>query len=191
MFGIISLLLSLELILVFVKDLLSALSSLLFISYLFFIYCFNSYSSFFLLFVNNSLLIYQEIFFEKSNANLFCNYRIISFLFEQFSLVIKHDKSKIFHFSRVIKKYLGFFFDKKLSFWHYISYYANKALFTIKSMKMLGNSTRGLSPVYKHLLDKTCVLPITLYSFQLWYFKIVSLYQPLKELKKIQRRVAL
>ena len=36
-----------------------------------------------------------------------------------------------------------------------------------------------------------CVLFITLYGFHLWYFKEALLYQPLKKLKKIQKRVAL
>ncbi len=58
-------------------------------------------------------------------------------------------------------------------------------------MKMLSNSTREVFLIYKHLLYKTCVLPITLYKFQLWYFKEALTYYTLKELKKIQRRVAL
>jgi len=88
-------------------------------------------------------------------------------------------------------QYLGFFFDKKLSFHQHIHYYANKALSTIKDMKMLGNSIRGLSPMHKQLLYRTCVFSITLYGFQLWYFKGAPLYQPLKKLKKMQRRAAL
>jgi len=82
-------------------------------------------------------------------------------------------------------------FNRKLSFQHYIHHYTNKALSIIKSMKMLGNLTRKLLLVYKCLLYRTCVLSIALYSFQLWYFKEVLLYKSLKELKKIQRRVAL
>ena len=80
--------------------------------------------------------------------------------------------------------YLSFFFDKKHSFWYHIWYYTNKALSTIKSMKMLSNSTRGLSPMYKCLLYRTCILSIALYGFQLWYFKGAPLYQSLKKLKK-------
>ena len=69
--------------------------------------------------------------------------------------------------------------------------YANKALSTIKDMKMLGNLTRGTSSIHKHLLYRTCVLPITLYGFQLWYFKGALLYQSIKKLKKIQRKAVL
>ena len=56
---------------------------------------------------------------------------------------------------------------------------------------MLSNSTRELSSIHKHLLYRTYVLSITLYSFQLYYFKEAPLYQFLKELKKMQGRVAL
>jgi len=99
--------------------------------------------------------------------NPFCSYSIISSLFRQFGLVIKHDKLEVFHLSRLSKnfnpssldlrplkelilkhkdnwQYLRFFFDRKLSFWHHIHYYVNKALSTIKYMEMLGNSIREL-----------------------------------------------
>jgi len=56
---------------------------------------------------------------------------------------------------------------------------------------MLGNSTRGLYPVYKHLLYRTCVLSIILYRFQPWYFKGAPAYYSLKKLKKMQRKAAL
>ena len=46
-------------------------------------------------------------------------------------------------------RYLGFFFNKKLFFHQYIHYYANKALSTIKGIKMLGNLTRGVSLTHK------------------------------------------
>ena len=56
-------------------------------------------------FVDNSLFISQKKSFEKSNVNLFCSYSIIFFLFEQFSLTIKHVKSEVFHFSRATKNF--------------------------------------------------------------------------------------
>ena len=37
--------------------------------------------------------------------NLLCSYNIISSLFKQFGLVIKHDKYKVFHFSRSTKNF--------------------------------------------------------------------------------------
>ena len=58
-------------------------------------------------------------------------------------------------------------------------------------MKILGNSSRGLIPMQKRWLYRCCVLPIVLYSFQLWYYNKALLAYLLKELRKIQRRVAL
>ena len=164
-----------------------------------------------LFFVDNRLLISQE---KNSNTSLFCGYNIISSLFTQFDLIIEHKKSDIFHFLKLTNnnyflplyfhllegfflyskdtwRYLSFFFNKKLSFQHYVHHYANKILLTIKGMKILGNSNRELSLIYKRLLYRTCILPIVLYSLQLWYFKGILLFQPLKELKKMQRRADL
>ena len=56
---------------------------------------------------------------------------------------------------------------------------------------MLGNSSRSLIPIQKRQLYRCCVLPIVLYSFQLWYYNKAPLTYPLKELRKIQRRVVL
>ena len=164
--------------------------------------------------MDDSLFISQEKSYEKSNKNLFCSYSIIFSLFEQFSLVIEHNKSEVFHFSRATKnfnsspldleplgepvlwlkdkwRYLSFIFDKKLSFYQHIYFYSNKALYTIKDMKILGNFTRGLLPPHKWLLYRTYIMFITLYDFQLWYYKKTSLYYSLKKLKKMQHRVAL
>ena len=44
--------------------------------------------------------------------------------------------------------------------------------------------------MYKYLLYRLYIFSIVLYDFQLWYFKEALLYQSLKELRKIQRRVA-
>jgi len=165
-------------------------------------------------FIDDSLFVSQEKSWEKSNNTLLSSYSVISSLSNDFGLAIEHNKSEVFHFSRATKEnnpllldlrlaggptlkpksiwwYLGFFFDKKLSFRYHTHYYANKAISTIKSMKMLGNSTRDLSPVHKHLLYWTCILPIALYRLQLWYFKGAPTFYPLKDLKKMQQRAVL
>jgi len=103
---------------------------------------------------------------------------------------VEHLKTEVFHFSRskgnvnlppldlsllggpilYLKstwKYLGFIFDRKLTFCNHIDFYFNKAILTIKYMKVLGNSTRGLNPNQKRLLYRSCTLPIALYGFQL------------------------
>jgi len=93
----------------------------------------------FLSFIDDKLFISQEKSFKKTNSHLFCSYNIISLLLEQFGLFIEHGKSEILYFSRlhsffnlllldlgnfrgsILKpkdtwKYLGFIFNRKLSF---------------------------------------------------------------------------
>jgi len=58
-------------------------------------------------------------------------------------------------------------------------------------MKILGNSVRGLIPHQKHLLYRSYILLIALYSFQLWYYNRAPLSYPLKMLSKMQRRATI
>ena len=51
-------------------------------------------------FVNNELFISQSKLLSISNVNLFCSYNIILSFLTRFGLVIKHDKTEIFYFSR-------------------------------------------------------------------------------------------
>ena len=113
-------------------------------------------------FVDNRLIITQNKFLNISNSHLFCSYNILSKLLDSFGLVIKHAKTEIFHFNRShgifnppsldltsiggpilclknIWKYLGFIFDRKLLFHQHIDHYSNKAISTVKCMKLLGN----------------------------------------------------
>ena len=53
------------------------------------------------------LALYLSLFFyvfekslEKINLFLFCSYNIVSSLLDQFSLIIEHGKTEVFHFSR-------------------------------------------------------------------------------------------
>ena len=119
-------------------------------------------------------------------------YGIIFRLFERFALVLEHDKSELFHFSRkhndenpsldlgfapytgttplkpkTYWRYLGFYFDRKLSFKEHVRYYATKSISTVKSMKILGNSNHGLLPSQKRTLYRACVVPIATYGFRL------------------------
>ena len=136
----------------------------------------------------DGLIIAQNNSFEVSNSQLFCSYNVLSKLLDSFGLIIEHSKTEIFHFSRSQGlfnlppldfsplggpilypkdswKYLGFIFDYKLAFYKHIDHYANKAISTIKYMKLLGNLSRGISPLQKHLLYRCCILPIALYGF--------------------------
>jgi len=66
--------------------------------------------------------------------------------------------------------YLSFIFDRKLSSHSHIDFYMNKAISTIKYMKILSNSTRDLNSYQKCLLYRCCTILITLYDFQLWHY---------------------
>ena len=61
----------------------------------------------------------------------------------------------------------------------------------VKCMEILGNSTRGLNSQEKHLLYRSCALPIALYGFQLWFYSKALLSYPLNSLGKLQRRAAI
>ena len=120
-------------------------------------------------FVNDGLLITQSKSFQVSNAWLFSSYNVASKLLSKFGLLVEYSKTEVFHFSRShgafnpppldilsiggpslipkdIWRYLGFIFDRKLCFCQYINFYTNKVISTVKCMKILGNSTRGLNP---------------------------------------------
>ena len=159
-------------------------------------------------FVDNGLIITQNKSFDVSNSQLYCSYNVLSKLLDSFSLIIKHSKTEIFHFSRSqdffnlpplnlsplrgltlwpkdFWKYLGFIFNRKLDFHKHIDHYANKALSTIKCMKLLGNLSCGISPLQKCLLYRCCVLPIALYGFQLWFYNKAPLLYYMKILNKM------
>ena len=86
---------------------------------------------------------------------------------------------------------MGFIFDCKLDFHKHIDHYANKALSTVKCMKLLGNSLCGISPLQKSLLYRCCILPIALYGFQLWFYNKAPSSYHMKTLNKMQRRAAI
>ncbi|PPQ93109.1 hypothetical protein CVT25_002994, partial [Psilocybe cyanescens] len=88
-------------------------------------------------------------------------------------------------------RYLGFYFDRKLTFTEHVRYYSTKALSTVKAMNMLGSSTRGLRPVQKRVLYRACVLPIVTYGFRLWYFAAARCKGALHHLSVMQRSAAL
>ena len=118
---------------------------------------------FFLSFVGDGLIITQNKSFDISNSHLYCSYNVLSKLINSFGLIIKHSKTEIFHFSRsqglfnpppldlsplggpILRpkdswKYLGFIFNRKLSFHKHIDFYVIKVMSTVKCMKLLGNS---------------------------------------------------
>jgi len=162
-----------------------------------------------LFFVDNGLFVTQSKSF-LSNSLLSCSYNVISNLLSKFGLIVEYSKTEVFHFSRLHSpfnppllnlssigspilypkefwKYLGFIFDRKLSFCQHINFYSNKAISTVKYMKILGNLVRDLISHQKYLLYGSCILLIALYSFQLWYYNRAHLSYPLKMLDKMQK----
>jgi len=115
-----------------------------------------------LLFIDDGLIIVQNKSLDISNAHFFCSYNVLSKLLDNFGIVIEHMKTENFHFNRShgifnpppldllpiggpilcpkdTWKYLGFIFDRKLTFHQHIDYYSNKEILTVKCMKLLGN----------------------------------------------------
>ena len=123
-------------------------------------------------FVDNGLIIAQNKSILILNSQLFCSYNVLSNILTDFGLVIEYRKTEIFHFNRSHRKYnppsldltplggpilhpkdswkyLGFFFDRKLTFRQHLDFYSNKVLSMVKCMKLLGNLSRGISPLQK------------------------------------------
>ena len=115
-------------------------------------------------FIDDGLFIVQNKSLTVSNSHLFCRYNILSNLLDSFGLIIEHSKTEIFHFNRLHGlfnpppldlsplgspilcskdswRYLGFIFNRKLSFHKHINHYTNKVISTTKCMKLLGNSS--------------------------------------------------
>jgi len=168
----------------------------------------------FISFIYNSLFISQSNSIDISNSHLYCSYNVLTKLLEKFGLVVEHSKTEIFHFNRShgafnpppldlsplggkgfllsnTWKYLGFIFDRKLTFHQHVDFYANKAISTVKCMKLLGNSSCGINPLQKCLLYKLCVLPIILYEFQLWFYNQALTAYHMKILNKMQRQAVI
>ena len=164
-------------------------------------------------FVDDSLLISQGKTYNITLLELYSSYRVVTDLMVTFGLVMEHDKSEIFHFSRAHNdlnpeldlsaigaptlkpktywRYLGFYFDRRLSFKEYVWYYSTKALSMLKAMEMLGNSSRGLLPLQKHLLYCFYIVPITTYGFRLWFFAEAPTKAQMSLLAAMQYKAAL
>ena len=165
-------------------------------------------------FVDSGLIIAQNKSILSLNSQLFYSYNVLFNLLTDFGLVIEHGKISVFHFNRLHGafnpppldltplggpihcpknswKYLGFFFDRKLTFRQHLNFYSNKVLSMVKCMKLLGNSSHGISPLQKRQLYRCCILPIVLYGFQLWFYNKVPLSYHMKLLNKMQRRAAI
>jgi hypothetical protein len=166
-------------------------------------------------YVDDGTIMAQNPRLEDNLPPLIAAYEWIVRAFTSLGLVLEHDKSEAFHFSRArgftplsidlgyapytgatplrpkpVWRYLGFFFDRKLQFKEHIRYYSTKALSTVRAMGMLGNSVRGLDPMQKRLLYRSCVVPVMTYGLRLWFFKGAHVQGSIKALAQIQSSAA-
>ena len=121
-------------------------------------------------YVDDGTVITQGKTFQENNIALGVAYHFIIGFLTRLGLAVEHDKTEVFHFSRAKNtpnppidlciapftgntplepkkywRYLGFFFDCKLTFAEHVCIYSTKSYSACKAMLMLGNSTRGLS----------------------------------------------
>ncbi|KAJ2923473.1 hypothetical protein H1R20_g13621, partial [Candolleomyces eurysporus] len=166
-------------------------------------------------YVDDGDIIVQSSEIDTNCVMLRHAYSIVFELFTKTGLALEHDKTELFHFTRARTgfdrpldlgyapytgdnplrpktywRYLGFYFDRKLTFQEHVRYYTTKALTTVMAMRMLGNSTRGLSPRNKRILYRACVVPIATYGHRLWYFEGAKNKGALKSLTSMQRKAA-
>ncbi|CAA7265984.1 unnamed protein product [Cyclocybe aegerita] len=73
-------------------------------------------------------------------------------------------------------RYLGFYFDHRLTFHEHVRYYATKAFTTVQAI--------GASSI-------DCVVPIATYGYCLWYFNGARNKGAMNQLKWMQRKAAL
>jgi hypothetical protein len=108
-------------------------------------------------YVDDGTIITQSKSFSSNLELLKKAYWVVDDLLRSFGLVLEHDKSEIFHFTRahhdlllslaldastrLVPKtfwcYLDFFFDRSLSFREHVHYYSTKAFSTVLAMRML------------------------------------------------------
>ncbi|THG92542.1 hypothetical protein EW026_g8391 [Hermanssonia centrifuga] len=90
-----------------------------------------------------------------------------------------------------VLRYLGFFLDPKLNFNAHIERCAAKASSTVTALRMLGNSIRGLGPLYKRRLYIANVVPVMTYGMQLWWHPTLkNVKRHMAELAKVQAKAA-
>ena len=131
--------------------------------------------------------VYLQVMFKTLNVDL-----------EQVGLGVEADKVELMHFYKKRKpwrpdrpwgpdlmigigrtvhnimpkssmQYLGFYLDPKLSFKSHVQFYATKAVSTVGTLTMLGNSLRGFTPTQKCQLYVAHVIPLMCYGAHLWW----------------------
>ncbi|KAI0992026.1 hypothetical protein K3495_g16160, partial [Podosphaera aphanis] len=81
--------------------------------------------------------------------------------FEQFSVAENA--------TRPYTRWLGVYFDKKLSFKWHVNILASKALKVANALRSLGNTSRGCNPNLLRQATIACILPIAYYGAETWW----------------------
>ena len=68
-----------------------------------------------------------------------------------------------------VVRWLGIFFDQKLTFNEHVRILANRATSVANGIRILANTIWGLAQRHIRILFKTCVLPILTYASSIWY----------------------
>jgi hypothetical protein len=66
-------------------------------------------------------------------------------------------------------RWLGVFFDQKLSFKPHVRILAAKALTVSNALHSLGKTTRGVPPIFLHRAVKACVLKKAYFAAETWW----------------------
>jgi ribonuclease HI len=85
------------------------------------------------------------------------------------SLTMIIDGAQVTLAPKAIWRYLGFFFDPFLTFTHHVKFYATRALSTVRSYPLLGNSARGIPPRAKRELYISCIRTLMTYGHRVWF----------------------
>ena len=70
---------------------------------------------------------------------------------------------------KAVIRYLGFFFDSELSWNAHVTFYFNRAFSTVRALRMLGSSIRGLGTLQKRHAYQAVALPVLTYGLPLWF----------------------
>jgi len=122
-------------------------------------------------YVDDGTIIVQSSTWKKNLLLLKEAYHVVFEITQAMGLVLEHDKSEVYHFSRKSNdhnpavdlgyapytgdtpltpkpfwRYLSFYFDQQLRFTEHTKRYSTKAFTSVMALLALGNSVRGLTP---------------------------------------------
>ena len=105
---------------------------------------------------------------------------------EQLLLPLVIDHTLTIHPAKDTLRWLGIFFDSRLSFTKHVDILCNRARSAANGLRVLANSVRGLSQKNLRALHKTCVLPIITWAAVLWFRPDIPRKGLLDKLDRVQ-----